>query len=128
MSWTKLGDSFTDDALSLTDQAWRLHVEALIYSNRRLLDLSIPKREVVRFAGIEDIDTAIKELVQSGWWTDAGNTWWIGCRWPEWQQDRSQVEHRRAQLSLAQRRRRRHTVDDHSLCLPGRCPDASTVD
>jgi hypothetical protein len=127
MTWTKLGDEFVDGALDLTDAAFRTHVEALLYSNRRLLDLAIPKRELHRFAGAVDVELAVKELLERGWWEDHGPAWWIGCKWPEWQRDRSQVEARRVQLSLAQRRRRRHVLGDHSLCLPGRCPQ-STVD
>lgn len=128
MTWTKLGDSFIDDAYDLSDAAFRLHTEALIYSNRRLLDLVIPKREVRRFTAVDEYDVAAEELVDRGWWADKGDRWWIGLKWPEWQRDRSQVEHRRAQVSAAQRRRRRHQVGDHSMCLPKNCPHATSSD
>lgn len=122
MTWTKLGDEFSDSAAVLSDSAFRTHVEALGWSNRRLLDLLIPKRQLRRFAETDDPDTAVKELVEAGWWQDTGDSWFIGCYFPEWQRDRVQVEHRRAQEALRQQRKRRHDLDDHELCLPtSRC-------
>ena len=132
MTWTKLGDEFPDEAAPLSDAAFRTHVEALGWSNRRLLDLTIRKGDVKRFAETADPAAAIDELVAAGWWEVRGEFYWIGCKFPDWQRDRAQVVHRREQLAQAQRRKRRHEVGDHSLCLPGRCkylsPDESTVD
>jgi hypothetical protein len=42
MTWAKLSDDFTDDCWTLSDGAFRLHVEGLVWSNRKLLDLVIP--------------------------------------------------------------------------------------
>lgn len=129
MTWTKLGDEFPAEAAPLSDAGFRTHVEALAWSNLRLLDLHIPKRDLKRFAETADPETAAKELVETGWWKDVGDRWWIGSKFPEWQRDRIQVEHRREQLALAQRRSRRHKLGDHSLCLDS-CKEkpASTVD
>jgi len=69
MTWTKLSDDFTDDCWTLTDSAYRLHTDGLVWSNRKLLDLMIPKDEVRRFAKNAD---AIPELIDGGWWTDHG--------------------------------------------------------
>jgi len=127
VTWTKLGAEFADETLELSDAAFRTHVEALLYSNAGLLDLLVRKRDVRRFASTDDADTAVKELVDAGWWSDRGDAWYVGCRFPDWQRDRSQVLHRREQLALAQMRARRHKVDDHSFCLPtAKC--MSTVD
>jgi hypothetical protein len=141
VTWTKLGDEFLPATLDLSDAALRLHVEALVYSNWRLLDLMIPKKAVTRFSGVDTLDATIDELVAEGWWQDSGDFWWIGCRFAEWQRDRVQVEHRRRQLAEAQRRRRRHLIGDHSLCLscaaktepstddaPDDAPDDAAVD
>jgi hypothetical protein len=134
VTWTKLGDEFPVEAKDLTDAEVRTHVEALCWSNWRLLDLHIPKGEVRRFAESRDAAAAVDGLVVKGWWEDRGDAWYIGVRFAEWQHDRSQVEHRRAYLAEAQRRSRRHKAGDHSLCLPGRCKHAppstavSTVD
>lgn len=128
MTWTKLGDEFLDAAYDLSDMAFRLHVEALMYSNRRLLDLVVPKREVRRFTGSDDLDAAVSELVESGWWQDAGDSWWIGCRFAHWQQDRVQVENKRKGWAERQRRQRRHRLDDHSLCIDCGQKDQSDSD
>lgn len=74
MTWTKLSDDFSDDCWSLPDAAFRLHVEALVWSNRKLLDCRIPKADVRRFA--KD-PTAAEELVAVGWWTDDGEAYVI---------------------------------------------------
>lgn len=122
MTWTKLGDEFSDAAAGLSDAAFRLHVEALGWSNRRLLDLVVPKRDVRRFAETPDPAAAAAELVAASWWVDRGDAWHIGLRFPEWQRDRVQVEHQRERKARDQRRKRLHDVGDHSVCIVGRCP------
>lgn len=74
MSWTKLSDDFADDCWSLSDGAFRLHVEALCFSNRRLLDLRIPKDDVRRFAKHPEL---IPELTTAEYWSDGGDVWVI---------------------------------------------------
>ena len=69
MTWTKLSDDFSDDCWTLSDAAFRLHTEALVWSNRKLLDLYIPKDDLRRFAKRPE---AAPELVAVGWWTDDG--------------------------------------------------------
>jgi hypothetical protein len=131
MTWTKLGDEFGDEACGLTDAEFRTHVEALLWSNKRLLDLRIPKRDVKRFAESPDAEQAIKGLAAKGWWEDCGDAWFVGLCFPEWQREREQVLNRREQLRIAQDRGRKHKKGDHSLCLPGKCQFAvppSTVE
>lgn len=70
MTWTKLSDDFTDDTETLSDAAVRLHVEGLVWSNKKLLDLRIPKTDLRRFA---KSDTAIPELLAGEWWEDDGD-------------------------------------------------------
>ncbi len=72
MSWTKLSDDFADDCWQLSDRAFRLHVEGLTWSNRKLLDLRLPKADVRRFAKHAD---AVAELVETGWWSDDGDAY-----------------------------------------------------
>lgn len=74
MTWTKLSDDFSDDCWQLSDAAWRLHVEGLIWSNRKLLDLVLRKDEVQRWA---KNPAAATELVDCGWWVDNGDTYTI---------------------------------------------------
>ena len=127
MTWTKLGDEFGPEAHDLTDAEFRTHVEALGWSNWRLLDLNVPKRDVLRFAESQDAAAAVEGLAAKGWWKDCGDYWHIGLRFAEWQRERSQVEARRVYLAEAKRRSRKHKAGDHSGCLPSaHC--RSTVD
>lgn len=70
MTWTKLSDDFSDDCWTLSDAAFRLHTEGLIWSNRKLLDLRLAKRDVRRWATHPE---AADELVREGYWTDEGD-------------------------------------------------------
>jgi hypothetical protein len=124
MTWTKLGDEFPDDAADLSDAAFRTHVEALAWSNRRLLDLLVPKRDLRRFAFSDSADLVVPELIKAGWWEEHGEYWWIGCRYPQWQQDRAQVQDKRDRDAERQRRKRKHDRGDHAECLPQNCPAA----
>lgn len=87
MTWTKLSDDFTDDCWTLPDQAYRLHTEGLVWSNRKLLDLRIPKDEVRRFAKHPE---AVAELVDGGWWIDEGDHYLI-VHHGRYQRDRDAV-------------------------------------
>lgn len=75
MTWTKLSDDFSDECWTLSDGAFRLLVEMLNYSNRKLLDCRIPKDEMRLFAKRPD---AIGELVSGGWVRDGETVWEIG--------------------------------------------------
>jgi hypothetical protein len=124
MTWTKLGDEWSDEARDLSDAAYRTHVDALGWSNRRGLDLLIPKRDIKRFAETADPDTAIKELEHTGWWDDRGDVWFLGLRFADWQLERRVVDQRREATALRVRRHRLHEADDHSICLPKNCTNA----
>jgi hypothetical protein len=114
MTWTKLGNELLPEINGMSDAAALLHIKALMWSNWRLLDLMIPRKDLPMFGTPTSatLTDAINELVEGGWW----------------QQDKAQVEHRRAQLALAQRRKRLHDIGDHRLCLSSRCKAVSTVD
>lgn len=74
MTWAKLSDDYGDDCWTLSDAAFRLHTEALVWSGRKLLDCRIPKDDVRRFAKHPD---AAAELLAVGWWTDDGQVYVI---------------------------------------------------
>src|SRR4051812_17547972 len=95
MTWTKLGDEFPDEARDLSDAAFRTHVEALCWSNRRGLDLNIPKRDLKRFAETNQPERAVEDLLRAGWWEDSGEDWSIGSQFPDWQLDAAVVAQRR---------------------------------
>jgi hypothetical protein len=69
VTWTKLSDDYSDECWDLSDAAFRLLTEMLLFSNRKLLDCVIPKDDMRRFAKRPD---AITELVTGGWVTDEG--------------------------------------------------------
>ncbi|GAA3172739.1 hypothetical protein GCM10010531_27830 [Blastococcus jejuensis] len=74
MTWTKLSDDYSDDCWTLSDAAFRLHTEALVWNNRKLLDLRIPKADLRRFAKTPE---AAPELLAVGWWSDDGDAYVI---------------------------------------------------
>jgi hypothetical protein len=74
MTWTKLGDEFSDECWTLTDAAFRLHVESLCWSNRMLTDGQLSKDEMKRWAHRPE---AAEELVNRGYWEDHGGHYQI---------------------------------------------------
>lgn len=74
MTWTKLSDDFADDCCTLSDAAFRLHVEGLTWSNRKLLDCRIPDAHLRRFATHPE---AVAELLATGWWTEDGDAYLV---------------------------------------------------
>ena len=80
MTWTKLGDEYSDEIANagLSDAAYRTHTEAAGWLYRiEDIKLRIPKHLVRRFAGSLDYETAIKELADARFWRDRGDTWEI---------------------------------------------------
>ncbi|SIJ77661.1 Uncharacterised protein [Mycobacteroides abscessus subsp. bolletii] len=74
MTWTKLSDDYGDDCWRLSDAAFRTHTEGLCWSNRKLLDLVIPKSDVQRFA---KHPAAVRELVTEGYWRERSDDYVI---------------------------------------------------
>jgi len=66
VTWTKLSDDFADDCWTLSDKAFRLHVEGLVWNNRKLVDLRLSAEDVRRFAKHPE---AVTELLAVGWWS-----------------------------------------------------------
>jgi hypothetical protein len=127
VTWTKLGDEYGIEARDLTDAEFRTHTEALVWSNYRLLDLHIPKRDVMRFAESAAAADAVEGLAVKGWWEDRGDSWYIGLRFADWQEERADHERRQAAAALRAKRYRKHRLGDHSLCTPRRCREAKAV-
>ncbi|POY04853.1 hypothetical protein C3469_04355 [Mycobacterium kansasii] len=69
MTWTKLGDEFADECWTLSDAAFRLHVEGLLWSNRMLTDGQLAKDDMPRWA---HHPAAAEELTDRGYWQDCG--------------------------------------------------------
>lgn len=119
MTWTKLSDDFTDDCWELTDGAHRLHIEALVWSNRKLLNCRIIKKDMARWAKHPD-PAFISELVNCGWWEDDGDTYVI-IHHSGYQRTREQVlrqqkaNQRSGKQSGRERARRRGSATNDSL-------------
>ena len=122
MTWTKLGDEYGDETRDLTDAEYRTHTDALGWSNRRGLDLLVPKRDLRKFGESPDAEAAPDGLIAKGWWEDRGDCWNIGLRFPEWQLERAVVKQRKEMNALRVRRSRMHKAGDHSICIAGTCP------
>lgn len=73
MTWTKLSDDFADDCAraGLSSDAFRTHVEALLWSMRRETGGLITERDIRRFAEAENVGSAIAELLEAGFWDPA---------------------------------------------------------
>lgn len=91
MTWTKLSDDHSDDCWKLSDAAWRLHAEGLIWSNRKLLDGRLAKDEIARWAKHPE---AAQELLEAAVWADRGEHFEI-VHAIEHQPTRDQVMRRR---------------------------------
>jgi hypothetical protein len=124
VTWTKLGDEYGIEARDLTDAEFRTHTEALVWSNYRLLDLHIPKRDVMRFAESAAAADAVEGLAVKGWWEDRGDSWYIGLRFADWQAEKADTDRRRELAALRTRRWRKHKLGDHSLCTARGCKEA----
>jgi hypothetical protein len=80
VTWTKLGDEYSDEiaCAGLGDAAYRTHSEAIGWLYRiEDTGLRIPKYVVRRFAGSTDYEVGIKDLVSAGYWRDRGDAWEI---------------------------------------------------
>lgn len=75
MTWPKFSDDFADDCWTLSDSAFRVHVEGLCWSARKLLDCRIAKADLPRFA--RGGAAGVVELLDCGFWADAGEHWLI---------------------------------------------------
>lgn len=87
MTWTKLSDDYSDDTWRLSDAAFRLHTEALVWNNRKLLDCLIPKDDLRRFAKNPE---PVQELLAGEFWQDAGDSYLL-IHHAQYQRDRSAV-------------------------------------
>lgn len=120
MTWTKLSDDFTDDCWELSDGAHRLHIEALVWSNRKLLDCRIGKKDMTRGWAKHPDREFISELLDCGWWEDDGEAYVIHHH-SAYQRTREQVLHQQTVNRAAGRRsgreraRRRDSAVNDSL-------------
>lgn len=53
MTWTKVSDDFTDECWTLSDEAFRLHIEGLTWSNRKRDELVWGSRRTANYPPID---------------------------------------------------------------------------
>jgi hypothetical protein len=109
MTWLKLPDEFDDQCEDLSDSAYRLHVNALVWVMRRELGPRFPKRKLRLFAQTTDPDTDVTELVSRGFWLDLISDYEV-VYGMEHQPEPEVLAKRRADAAERQRRYRRKQV------------------
>ena len=79
MTWLKLAESFADDceAVELSGAAFRLHVEALCWTMRRISGGRLTERDVRRLSTSEHTAAAVDELLAVGFWVPVGDGYLI---------------------------------------------------
>lgn len=127
MTWTKIGDEFLGDPvlLGLPRGIRLLSIEGTIWSNQQGTDGRIPRHMLSRLTDEPDAEGAADQLVTFGKWnaTDAG---WEIVGFLEDQWSAADVAASRRLAAERNRRYRWHRQGRHDLCLPGRCPNASS--
>jgi len=132
MTWTRLSDDFYDDDTinSLSHEAFRLHVYALVWCNKQLTDGRITIARARRLLPEVDVDTAIRDLILSGLWSefeaDAFQIDWARQEPSEDVLDRQAANARRNREY--RKRKAAHADGDHSLCDPRYCKDTGKRD
>lgn len=108
MTWTKLSDDFADDCarVGLSDAAFRVHVEGLLWCMRRETGGTFDALAVRRGLEVADPDTAIAELLAVGFWQRVEGGYLV-VHGMEHQPEPEVLEKRRDNDAERQRRKRR---------------------
>jgi hypothetical protein len=109
VSWLKKSDDFGRDCRDLSDAAYRLHDEGLLWVMYRENGGRFPKRELYWFAGTLDPDKAVAELLACGFWLDLVTDYEIKHHM-EHQTEPEVMRKRRENDAKRQRARRRKAV------------------
>lgn len=111
MTWAKFGVEFFDQCAEsgLSDPAVRTHVEALHYLYRlEAMDMRIAKQRVRRFAGSDQWEIAVKDLVNAEFWLDVGDAYVVEHHADVFRQSlAAQLKHRDSERERQRRKRER---------------------
>ena len=79
MTWTKLAETFGDECegAGLSDAAFRLHVEALLWTMRRVTGGRLTPRDVRRLSTSETTAASVAELLAVNYWQALGDGYLI---------------------------------------------------
>ena len=113
MTWLKLSDDFGDECAraSLTDAAFRTHVEALLWTMRRETEGRLSRRDVTRFGESDATSDAVRELLAAGFWVvDEDTNGYRVVHHMEHQPESAVLQVRRRMAAERQRRHRRRAA------------------
>lgn len=115
--WVKVSAEWfeSDEVEDVGADVAMLHLSALAYSARQMTDGRIPRRQLRRLWPVDDLDQAVRVLVDAGWWEAIGDGYAIST-WRDHLLSADEVERKRASNRERQERFRRHKAGDHSMC------------
>ena len=113
MSWVRLGDTFGDRPCwdELGAQGLALHVCALGFSNRHVLNGRLSVSAVRRLFGIDDVLGVADSLVKAGLWLQEGDEFVIVADLDD-QLSPDEELNRRENAKVRAKRHRRHRDDE----------------
>jgi hypothetical protein len=127
MTYIKLEQKHADDArwIEAGADAFALHVAALVYCDRQLLDGCISRPMALRVSLAVPPDraaAAVEALVSHGFWQEVA-TGYLIANYEQHAFPAEQIQRTRDRWKHDKDRRRQHDVGDHSLCKdPKFCP------
>jgi hypothetical protein len=122
VTWTKLPETVPDEceAAGLSDGAFRLHVEALCWTKRRITGGRLSRRDVQRLSTSERTATLVAELLAVDFWTAVGDSGYLIVNCMEHQLEPDLIRKRKEATAERVRRYRRRQAR-----LPATPPDNS---
>ncbi len=136
MTYIKIEQAHTDDArwLAAGADAFAVHVAALVYCDRQLLDGCIPRAMALRVSLAVPPHrgaAAVDALLAVGFWTEVATGYLIE-NYADHAFPAEQIKRTRKRWQQDKERRRQHDLGDHALCKdPKFCPairEGSTVE
>ncbi|WP_151081427.1 hypothetical protein [Nocardioides cynanchi] len=120
MTYIRLEQAHTDDArwLEAGSDAFAVHVAALVYCDRQLLDGRISRAMAARVSLAVPPDrsaAAVAALLEHGFWTEVATGYLIN-NYDQHAFPAEQITRTRKRWTQDKERRRQHDVGDHSLC------------
>ena len=128
MTWTRLDDQWTERPdLATLDHATRWHYLSMIVfcSRTGRLDGVLRLADARRCSDVDDPDQAHRYLIAVGLVEQRGGLLAIPAIHEH--VPPPSVRNKAEQDKMRKRRQRAHKADDHSLCIPGHCPNAAVT-
>lgn len=115
--WVKIPETWFDEESveRMPADVVLVHLSALAYSGRQLLNGRVPRQAVRKLWPAPDLEGAIQQLVTEGHWVPTAVGWQIRD-WRTFLLSAEEIEHKRQTSRESSERYRRHQAGDHSLC------------